>query len=96
MILHTSCLREIDVINVCDGKRLGWVCDFEIDGACGKICAVFVSEKLFGFSGNKNTLRLPWDKIKCIGEDAILVDCVRDAVQCREEGCGQGKRGLFR
>ena len=32
----TSCeLREKDVINVCDGKKLGYICDMDIDTDCG-------------------------------------------------------------
>ncbi|MBQ8370250.1 MAG: YlmC/YmxH family sporulation protein [Clostridia bacterium] len=96
MILNTSCLRELDVINICTGQRLGWLCDFEIDGSCGKICAVFVSDTVFSFTGQKNAFRIPWEKIVCIGEDAILVDCGQDAGRCREEKCRTGKRGLFR
>ena len=95
VIINTSNLRELDVINVCDGRRLGWLCDFEVDGSCGKICAVFVSERYFSICGQKNPLRIPWEKVVCIGEDAILVDCGHDAQRCREEDCQPKRRGLF-
>jgi len=95
VIINTSNLRELDVINVCDGRRLGWLCDFEIDGSCGKICAVFVSERYFSLCGQKNTLRIPWEKVVCIGEDAVLVDCGRDAGRCHDETSQHQKHGLF-
>ena len=95
MVLNASKIRELDVINVCDGSRLGWVCEFEIDSSCGKICAVIVSGRYFSLFEQKNTLRIPWEKIVCIGEDAILADCGRDAGRCREEKCRENKRGLF-
>lgn len=95
MIINTSNLRELDVINVCDGRRLGWLCDFEVDGSCGKICAVFVSEKYFSICGQKNNIRIPWEKVVCIGEDAVLVDCGREAERCRDEACPTKKKGLF-
>lgn len=94
MIINCSALKELDVINVCDGRRLGWLCDFEVDGSCGKICAVFVSEKYFSLCASKNPLRIPWEKIVCIGEDAVLVDCGRDSAKCVED-CPPRKRGLF-
>ena len=95
MLLNTSKLRELDVINVCDGRRLGWMCDFEVDGSCGRICAVFVSEKYFSICGQKNPLRIPWERVVCIGEDAVLVDCGKDAEPCGKEECQRPKRGLF-
>lgn len=73
MIIHSSELREKDVINVCNGKRLGYVCDFMIDTECGRITAVHVSDHFFGMSAGKNSICIPWEKICCIGNDTILV-----------------------
>ena len=36
-------LEEKEVINIRDGARLGYVFDLEMDLACGKTCAFFVS-----------------------------------------------------
>ena len=47
MMCNSSALREKDVINICDGRRLGFICDFVIDTDCGKICAVYVSDHFF-------------------------------------------------
>lgn len=90
-MLITSCeLREKDVINICDGRRLGFICDFEIDTECGKICAVFVSEKFFSINGNKNQMRIRWDMIRCIGDDTVLVDAGRDfKCSCDEKPKGE-------
>ncbi len=85
----TSCeLREKDVINVCDGKKLGYICDMDIDTDCGRVTAVYVSDKFFSINGNKNCIKIRWDMIKCIGEDTILVDAgkiCRCEEKCREE-----------
>ena len=35
-------LREKEVINLCDGARLGTPCDFEFDVCDGKITALIV------------------------------------------------------
>ena len=50
-------LIKKEVINTCDGCRLGYVCDLEIDAMCGRINALFmtlefilrVKEELTGF-----------------------------------------------
>ncbi len=79
----TADLREKDVINVCNGSRLGCPEDFEIDISCGKIIALIVNcdERLFCF-GKHDEIVIPWDKIKCIGEDAILVRLDASELQC--------------
>ena len=63
-----------EVINLCDGTRLGCPDDFEFDGKDGKITGIVISRPC-GFLGLGRTqdLVIPWHKIECIGEDAILV-----------------------
>ena len=39
-----SCLQEKEVINICDGRRLGCVCDLELDAISGKICTLIIPE----------------------------------------------------
>jgi len=68
-------LRDKEVINVCDGKRMGYVCDIEVDISCGKIRSIIVpgDSKGFGFMKGCDIV-IPWENIKCIGRDIILVD----------------------
>jgi YlmC/YmxH family sporulation protein len=35
-------LREKEIINICDGARLGCICDLEIDDSTGTICSIVV------------------------------------------------------
>lgn len=91
----TSCeLREKDVINVCDGKKLGYICDMDIDTDCGRVTAVYVSDKFFSINGSKNCIKIRWDMIKCIGEDTILVDAGKYAAAKKSAGkSGKEKAG---
>ena len=70
-------LSRKDVINIKDGCRLGCVCDVDIDVCDGKVLAlvIFGRTKFFGIFGREDDLVIPWDNIKKIGEDIILVDC---------------------
>lgn len=72
--MSTAELRELEVINLCGGERLGYTCDLEIDLECGQILSLIVPVPC-GFSpfGKKEEYIIPWCKIECIGEDAILV-----------------------
>ena len=66
-------LRQKDVINVCDGTRLGCITEIEFDSRSGQICALILSSGgLISFS-RESRIVLPWNRIDCIGEDAILV-----------------------
>ncbi len=87
---RTRELKEKAVISVCDGRCLGNICDFELDPCSGKIEAIFVPGCIGGiFSVRSDDIRIPWDCIKQIGEDAILVDVdtsKNDCECCREQG----------
>lgn len=73
-VCSTADLREKEVINLCDGERLGYVTDFEIDICEARILSLILPSEigLFGFPKGEE-LVIPWDKIECIGEDTILV-----------------------
>jgi len=86
-------LREREVINLCDGARLGYVCDFEIDCCDGKILALVVPGERGFFGGCKSSdIIIPWCKIECFGEDAILVKLTPEECCTR---CETKKRRLF-
>ena len=70
----TCDLREKEVINLCDGSRLGCPSDFEFCASDGKITALIIEGQggFLGF-GKCNNIVIPWCKIECVGEDAILV-----------------------
>ena len=70
--------RNKEVINVCDGKRLGFVSDVDINFEKGTIEAIIVpgpSGIVNFFSGkSKGDYVIPWNKITKVGEDIILVE----------------------
>lgn len=67
--------REKEVINVCDGKKLGCVAEVEFNVCDGKLTAIVVPmESGFLGLGSKGRIIIPWEKIVRIGEDVILVN----------------------
>lgn len=68
--------RHKEVININDGKRLGYVQDVCADLKTGNITSIIVpgSSKPFNFLSGSNDIVITWDKIKCIGENVILVE----------------------
>ncbi len=74
MCLKFSDLCEKEVVNLCDGQRIGCVCDLSID-ECARVLAIYVAPigKLFSFK-SKKPICIPWDRIQRLGEDVILVN----------------------
>ena len=69
--------KHKEVINICDGKRLGYVQDVCADLETGKITSIIVpggTNKLMNLFSNANDIIIPWERIKCISEDLILVE----------------------
>lgn len=69
-------LREKEVINSCDCKRLGCVVDLEFDCGSGQIEALIVPGpgKICGFLGTDSEYVIPFHCVKRIGPDIILVE----------------------
>ena len=68
--------KHKEVINITDGKRLGFVQDVNADLETGTITSIIVpgSTKLINFFSSSNDIVIPWQNIRCIGDDIILVE----------------------
>ena len=72
--------KRKEVINICDGKRLGFVQDVCADLETGKITSIIVpggTNKIMNLFSSANDIIIPWNKIKCISDDLILVEIDR-------------------
>ncbi len=93
---NTCDLRNKEVINLCDGTRLGCPSDFEFNVCDGKITALVIEGQggFLGF-GQSGDLVVPWCKIECIGEDAILVKLLPNECSYQTDDKRKKKRGLW-
>ncbi|HCJ57525.1 hypothetical protein SDC9_185231 [bioreactor metagenome] len=75
-MFKASELRQKEIINISDGKRLGFVSDVEINMETGIIEAIIIPSegKLFRVLSKDNDILIPWTEIKKIGLDVILID----------------------
>jgi len=76
IMIKISELKSRDVINIADGRKIGYVKDIELDMEQGVVTALVIP-------GESNVLKLffrsediviPWAEIDKIGDDVILVD----------------------
>ncbi len=68
--------KHKEVININNAKRLGYVQDVTADFKTGTIKEIIVpgNTRLFNIFSSGNELTIPWDCIRSIGDDIILVD----------------------
>lgn len=73
--MRISDLKRMEVINICDGKRLGFVADMEIDRCSGRLTALIVPGPgiICGFLGREKEYLIPFEDICQVGDDIILV-----------------------
>ena len=77
--VSTAELRELEVINLCGGEKLGYPCDFEVDLDNARLISIIVSGSGgIPFFTKKEEYVIPWCNIECIGEDAILVKLTKN------------------
>ena len=71
-----SDLRRKEVINVCDGRRMGCVCDIIIDINTCRLDAIVVPGcfSITNIFQKQRNIIIPWNKIRKLGDDVIIVD----------------------
>jgi len=69
-------LRAKEVINICDGKRLGCVEDVLLDICKGSVYGIVIPGpgRICGFLGTDKEYIISIECIKKVGEDIILVE----------------------
>lgn len=94
MMCRFSQLRRKEVINICDGSRLGCVGDLELCIPEGTVKAliVFGPCRFFGLFGRGEDYYIPWDCVQRFGEDIILID---KPFQRRDPGAERKRRKKF-
>ena len=68
--------KHKEVINVQDGKKLGFVQDVCADLEKGRITSIIVpgANKFMSMISSSNDIVIPWEQIRCIGDEIILVE----------------------
>lgn len=76
-MISTDKLKNKEVINISDGRSIGFVYDIEVDLEKGTIDGIVIpgGKSLFGFfSKGEGDIIVKWDRVRTVGDDVILVD----------------------
>ena len=76
-------LRDREVINICDGSRLGYISDVEILTPGGQAVSIVVPGpcRFFGLFGRADDYIIPWSCIRKFGDDIILVELGQETIR---------------
>lgn len=78
MLIKISDLRDREIVNINDGRRLGPIKDIELDLENGVIQAIVLPNysggRILGLFGRSEDVVVPWEKIVRIGVDVVLVE----------------------
>lgn len=76
--MRLSDLGDKEIVNLANGSRYGQLANAELlfDEHQGHIKAILVPEERgrMNFFGNRDFLQLPWNSIRKIGEDIIIIE----------------------
>lgn len=69
-------LRSMEIIDINTGAKLGFIKDLKIDCENNRILSLILPSQTAKISwfGKNDDLELPWDNVKKIGIDVLLVD----------------------
>ncbi|HHZ17088.1 MAG TPA: YlmC/YmxH family sporulation protein [Peptococcaceae bacterium] len=77
-MLKISDLRDREIININDGRRLGPIKDIDLDLENGRIQTIILPAydggRILSIFSKNDELVIPWENIRRIGVDAILVE----------------------
>lgn len=75
MICRIDELKNKQVVCVRDGCVLGYISDVELDTEKGTLTSIVIYGKLrfFGLFGREDDIVIPFDEIKVIGAETVLV-----------------------
>jgi len=67
-------LRQMEVIDINSGSKMGYINDIKVDCEDYRIVSILLPTQKSSWFNKSNSVEIPWEKIKKIGVDVILVD----------------------
>ena len=67
-------LRTKEIVNCIDGRKLGRIIDLIFNAASGKVKGIIAPYCRKGFFSKSQDIYIPWNCVKKIGEDVIIVE----------------------
>lgn len=69
-------MRNMEVIDINTGRKLGIIKDFVIDCDEYRIASIVIPTQKVSWLAKESDIEIPWNRITKIGVDVILVDAM--------------------
>ena len=67
-------LRQMEIIDINSGSKMGYIKDLRVDCEDYRIISILLPTQKSSWFNKNNSIEIPWEKVKKIGVDVILVD----------------------
>ena len=74
VLYSLNAIRNMEVIDISTGSKIGYVKDFKVDIYTKKIVSIFLPSPVKSWFNKADDIELAWDKIVKIGVDVLIVD----------------------
>lgn len=75
LILHSlNAIRSMEIIDIRNGCKLGFVQDLVIDIEKSKIVSIIIPGEGKSWFNKEDDIEIPWEKVVRAGMDVVLVD----------------------
>lgn len=67
-------LRSMELIDISSGTKIGFMKDLIVDCSEYKIVSIVITGQKASWFGKNDDIEIPWERVKKIGYDIILID----------------------
>ena len=67
-------LRQMEIIDINSGSKMGYIKDLKVDCDDYRIISILMPTQKSSWFNKNNSIEIPWEKVKKVGVDVILVD----------------------
>jgi YlmC/YmxH family sporulation protein len=67
-------LMQMEIIDINSGSKMGYMRDLRVDCDDYRIISILLPSQKSSWFNKNNSIEIPWEKIKKVGLDVILVD----------------------
>jgi len=67
-------LRQMEIIDINSGSKMGYIKDLKVDCDEYRIISIILPTQRSSWFNKNNSIEIPWEKVKKVGVDVILVD----------------------
>ena len=95
MLCNMEELCRKEVINICNGNRIGYIRDVNIETETAQICSLIVEPVGFVLFKKKHSNHcIPWNAVRIIGKETVLVQY--ECIECDEQHQIKGRFSFFK